>query len=255
MPRKKLIAANWKMHKTIGDAEAFASGLKGSVTSLPDCDLALFPPFLALPATAKVLESTRVVVGAQNLFWETQGAYTGEIAAKMIVDAGGTHVIVGHSERRHTIGESNVVVAKKLGAAIDAGLTAVFCVGERLEDREAGEAERYVSEQLVSALSSLAAERMLNVVIAYEPVWAIGTGRTATPDDADGMHRFIRRYVDDRFGENTASSVRILYGGSVKPENAGSLLERPDIDGALIGGASLELDSFLKIAAAAGPPS
>ncbi len=252
MSRKKLIAANWKMYKTISDAEAFAAALKKSLAELPECELALFPPFFAMPATVKALAGTGVVVGAQDIYWEKRGAFTGEISGEMITDAGGTHVIIGHSERRHVIGESNAIVAKKLAAVLDAGLVAVFCVGERLEDREGGAAESYVEEQMTTALSGMTPERMSRVVVAYEPVWAIGTGRTATPDDAESMHRFVREYLASNFGDAVAETTRILYGGSVKPDNARSLLERADIDGALIGGASLEVDSYVKIAQGAG---
>ena len=247
MARTKLIAANWKMHKTIVDAGTFVTALRDSIGDLPVCDLVLFPPFFALPPVAVELSGTGVAVGAQDLFWESQGAFTGEVSGAMIADAGGTHVLVGHSERRHLLGESNEVVQRKLSAAISSGLVAVFCVGERLEDREAGKAQRYVEEQL-SSVSDMSADEMKRVVIAYEPVWAIGTGRTATPDDADEMHRFIRGCVDTRFNASVAEGVRILYGGSVKPENARSLLERVDIDGALIGGASLDVDSYVGIA-------
>ena len=250
MSRKKLIAANWKMHKSIADAESFCSGLKAGLGDLPACDLALFPAFFAVPATAAVVRDTDVAVGAQDLYWEKQGAFTGEISAAMIADAGGTHVLVGHSERRHVLGESNEVVAKKLHAAINGGLTAVFCVGERLEDRDSGGAERYVAEQIDTGLSAITADALASVVVAYEPVWAIGTGRTATPEDAQSMHRFVRDDVSGRFGAEAAARLRILYGGSVKPENAAGLLVRDDIDGALIGGASLDVSSFLDIARA-----
>lgn len=249
MPRKKLIAANWKMQMTVREAESFAVGLKNALPELTDRDLALFPPFFAVPFTVRILEGTGVVVGAQDLYWEKQGAFTGEISAQMIVDVGATHVLVGHSERRHVIGESNDVVARKLGSAIDSGLVAVLCVGERLEDRERGEAEAYVGDQL-SVITNLRAEEWSRLVIAYEPVWAIGTGKNATPDDAEHMHRYIRGVVDRHAGTDTASSLRILYGGSVKPENASGLLGRGEIDGALVGGASLALDSFVEIAAA-----
>jgi triosephosphate isomerase len=248
MPRKKLIAANWKMHKSIADAASFAEGLRQAAADLPDCDLAIFPPFFAVSATARVLEGTDIHVGAQDLFWERQGAFTGEVSAEMIADAGGTHVLVGHSERRNVIGEDNAVVARKLSAAVDARLTAIFCVGERLDDREAGRAEAYVDEQITTGLTDFDKAKLGRVVVAYEPVWAIGTGKTATPDDAEAMHAFIRTAIAKRFGEEAASSMRILYGGSVKPENAADLLDRSEIDGALIGGAALELDSYLAIA-------
>ena len=250
MSRKKLIAANWKMHKTIGETGSFCEELKSSLPTLPECDILVCPPFLSVPAAVAVVADTDIAIGAQDLFYEEQGAYTGEVSGRMIVDTGATHVLVGHSERRHVIGESDAVVGRKLRAALDAGLTPVFCVGEKIEQREAGEAEPYVRAQMESALADLQADDFGRVVVAYEPVWAIGTGRTATPDDADEMHRFVRRFVGDRFGAATAETVRILYGGSVKPDNAASLLGRDNIDGALIGGASLEVESFLAIAGA-----
>jgi triosephosphate isomerase len=251
MPRTKLIAANWKMNKTPREAESFCATLKASLVGLPDCELALFPPFIALPAVAKTLEGTGVAVGAQDLFWETSGAFTGEISGGMIADAGGTYVLVGHSERRHVIGESNAVVARKLGAAVRAGLTGVLCVGERIEDRDAGRAEVCVAEQLSTGFAELDQAMLGRVVMAYEPVWAIGTGRTAAPDDAEIMHRFIRGFFKDRYDGQAAATMRILYGGSVSPQNAGALLRRAEIDGALIGGASLDVESYLKIARAA----
>lgn len=250
MSRNKLIAANWKMQKSIAEGEAFASGLKTELASLPPRDLVVFPPFFALPAVATALEGTRVAVGAQDIFWEREGAYTGEISGGMIKDAGGTYALIGHSERRHVIGESNEVAARKLQASLDAGLVAVLCVGEQLSHREAGEAESFVREQLDSAFSGLGADDLSRIIVAYEPVWAIGTGKTATPDDAQAMHRLIRARVAERFGDGTGDGVRILYGGSVKPENAAELLAREEIDGALIGGASLHVDSFAGIARA-----
>ena len=251
MKRKPLIAANWKMHKTISEAEAFARRLKNE-DSPSGCDLLIFPPFLALPAVCGILEKAPVAVGAQDIFWESEGAFTGEVSGAMIRDAGASHVLVGHSERRHVLGESDDVVAKKLKAALDAGLKPVLCVGETLEQREGGSAEAVVRAQLEAALSGISPGGMETVVIAYEPVWAIGTGRTATPDDADEMHRFIREYVEQAFRADVAGKLVIQYGGSVKPGNAQSLLKREHIDGALIGGASLEVDSFLAIAGAAG---
>ena len=252
MSRRKLIAANWKMQITIRGARAFAERLKSSFATPPPCDVVVFPPFLALPVTAEILEGTSVGVGAQDLFWEKNGAFTGEISGEMVVEAGGKFVIVGHSERRHVIGETNEVVARKLGAALDVGLTPVLCVGETLAEREADRAELAVEEQLEAALAGLARPRVENTVVAYEPVWAIGTGKTATPADAVAMHKFVRRYVARRYGESAAGALRVLYGGSVKPENAQALLREAEIDGALVGGASLEVDSFLRIADAVG---
>lgn len=248
MSRRKLIAANWKMNKTIAEAESFASALRDALPDLPSCDLSVYPPFFALPATARILSGTPVAVGAQDVYWEAGGAFTGEVSCGMVRDAGGEHVVVGHSERRHVMGETNDIVARKLRAVVDHGLVAVFCVGEKIEDREAGHEEALVKEQLVTGLSGFNADAMKRVVIAYEPVWAIGTGRTATPEDAETMHRYVRSQLADSFGDACAANTRILYGGSVKPANAADLLAREEIDGALIGGAALEIDSYLAIA-------
>lgn len=252
MARRKLIAANWKMNKTIAEAESFATSLKSRADGLAGCDLLLCPPFFALPATSQTLSGTTVAVGAQDLFWEQHGAFTGEVSGEMIRDAGGTHVIVGHSERRHLLGEADETVARKLHAAIASGLVVVFCVGERLEDREAGTARAYVKRQLDSALSGLTIDALAKIVIAYEPVWAIGTGKTASPADAVEMHEHVRHEVASRFDKDVGATLRIVYGGSVNGDNAASLLECEDIDGALVGGASLNVDSYVKIAAAVG---
>jgi triosephosphate isomerase len=253
MARRKLIAANWKMNKTISEAREFVEAMKPKLTGLPECDLLIFPPFMAIPRTVGLLEGTGVAVGAQDLFWEKSGAYTGEISTAMLEDVGATYVLVGHSERRHVIGEENDVIAKKLGAALDSSLTPILCVGEKIEQREAGEHEAYVAEQLDTALSGLPVEDVTRVVIAYEPVWAIGTGKTATPADAVAMHAFIRGWVRDAFRGDVAGRLRIQYGGSVKPDNAAGLLSEEEIDGALIGGASLAPDSFLGIADGSPP--
>lgn len=236
------------MQKGLADARAYAERLAGEIPASPAFDMVLFPPFFSMPDVAAALDGGPVGVGAQDLFWEKAGAFTGEISGGMIVEAGGTHVLVGHSERRHVIGEGNDVVRRKLAAALEAGLVAVLCVGEKLEQREDGEAGPFVREQLETAISDLSASDMERIVIAYEPVWAIGTGKTATPEDAVSMHEFIRGIVKARFGADVAAAVRILYGGSVKPDNAGRLLGEEEIDGALVGGASLEIESFLKIA-------
>jgi triosephosphate isomerase len=246
--RRKLIAANWKMNKTIGEAEAFARELSGSLEGHSRCDLLVCPPFFAVSAVAQALSGTGVAVGAQDLYWEPSGAFTGEVSGTMVTDAGASYVLVGHSERRHVMGEDNATVARKLRAALDATLTPILCVGELLDEREAGTHEHVVADQLETALGSLGSGEAARVVIAYEPVWAIGTGKTATPDDAEGMHGFIRQSLRERFGD-VAEEMRIQYGGSVKPDNARDLLERDDIDGALVGGASLQVASFLGIAA------
>ena len=250
MSRKLLIAANWKMYKSISEAAAFAERLQNA--TLPSSsDLLVFPPFLAMRTVSDLLQTTPVAVGAQDLFWEEEGAFTGEISAGMIADAGGSFALVGHSERRHVIGENDEIVAKKLKSALGKGLKPVLCVGETLDERERGAAEATVRRQLASGLSGLSSEEMGRIVIAYEPVWAIGTGRTATPDDAEQMHIFIRGYVEGAFSGAVADKAIIQYGGSVKPANAKSLMEREHIDGALIGGASLDVDSFLAIAGVA----
>lgn len=250
MARKKLIAANWKMNKTIPEARTFVEALKQGSGSLPESDLLIFPPFTALPRTVGLLDGTGISVGAQDLFWEDDGAYTGEISAGMISDVGASYVLVGHSERRHIIGEDNEIIARKLRAALRSDLTPILCVGETIEQREADEHEAYVWDQLETALSGVEVDQITRIVVAYEPVWAIGTGKTATPADAVAMHAFIRGWVRDAFRGDVAGRLRIQYGGSVKPDNATALLSEEEIDGALIGGASLEPDSFLAIASA-----
>jgi triosephosphate isomerase len=250
MSRRKLVAANWKMQMSISGARAFAGALRSRLAEAPACDLAVFPPFFALPTAAEALAGSPVAVGAQDLYWEKSGAFTGEISGEMVIEAGGTHVLVGHSERRHVIGENDGVVARKLAAALGAGLIPVLCVGEKIEERESGAAEAVVKRQLAAALDGLGAADAGRIVVAYEPVWAIGTGRTATPADAVAMHALIRREASGRFGAKAADALRILYGGSVKPDNAGTLLREAEIDGALVGGASLDIESFLRIAGA-----
>jgi triosephosphate isomerase len=249
--RRNLIAANWKMNKTRAEAESFASELAGSIDAAGDFDLLVIPAVFSVSVVARALAGTGCAVGAQDLYWEKSGAFTGEVSADMIKDAGASYVLVGHSERRHVLGEDNAVVARKLRAAVDGGLTPILCVGEKLDEREAGHAEGVVGVQVDTALAGWTADEVTRIVIAYEPVWAIGTGRTATPDDAAAMHAFVRARLRSGFGDGVAGGMRIQYGGSVKPDNAGELLGRPDIDGALVGGASLQVQSFLGIAAAA----
>jgi len=250
--RRALIAANWKMYKTAAQAREFAAALARHLPLDAPCDLLVLPPYLALPALVEALRGTGVAVGAQDLSWEREGAFTGEVSGAMIADAGATHVLVGHSERRHVLGEGDDIVARKLAAALDAKLMPILCVGEKLDAREVGRAEAVVAAQLDAALSGRDAREMARVTIAYEPVWAIGTGRTATPDDAEAMHEFIRARVAERFGKDVAAALRIQYGGSVKPENAAGLLARENIDGALVGGASLDPEAFRAIAVAGG---
>ncbi len=252
MPRPKLIAANWKMNKTIAEAVAFAGELRASLPSVPaHCDLVVIPSFFCVRPVVDALVGARAWVGAQDLYWEKSGAFTGEVSADMVKDAGAMYVLAGHSERRHGLGETDAVVAKKLAAALVAGLTPILCVGETLSERESGLEAHVVERQLAVAFTGVSADDARMTVIAYEPVWAIGTGRTASPDDAVTMHKTIRTWMQGRFGPPVAKALRIQYGGSVNPANAGDLLARDEVDGLLVGGASLDAGSFLGIARAA----
>lgn len=249
MPRKKLIAANWKMNKSDAQAREFMQTFLPLVAGHSRDEMVICPPFTAIAAVSQSARGTSVKVGAQDLFWEKEGAYTGEISAGMLLAAGCTHVIIGHCERRQFFGESDETVNKKLHAALAAGLTAIVCVGELLQEREAGRTEDVLRRQCAGALRGLATGKNEDprFTIAYEPVWAIGTGKTATPQMAVEAHRFIRSRVASALGEPAANAVRILYGGSVKPENATALLSESEIDGALVGGSSLDAKSFAAI--------
>ena len=238
------------MNKTIAEAVVFVPPLREALSGLGSVDLAVFPSFIGIRPVVDALQGTDVAVGAQDLYWEANGAFTGEISTAMIRDAGGTMALVGHSERRHVLGESDETVAKKLIAALQAGLTPVLCVGELISERDAGNARAVVQRQLASAFANVPASLAPRTVVAYEPVWAIGTGRVASPDDAAEMHAAVRAWLSGRLGA-AADGMRILYGGSVKPENAAGLIERENVDGFLIGGASLDPASFVAIAAAA----
>jgi triosephosphate isomerase len=246
--RKPVIAGNWKMYKTISDAAGTALALRPLVANANHCEIVIAPVFTALKSVADRLEGSNIRVAAQDCSTEVEhSAHTGEVAADMIRDAGATHVIVGHSERRQYYCETDSFVSRKTQAALVAGLTVIMCVGETLEQREAGNAERVVSGQLNGGLSSLTASDLSRIIIAYEPVWAIGTGRTATPEQAQEMHAFIRRVFAEGHSDEAARNLRILYGGSVKPDNIAGLMSQPDIDGALVGGASLKAESFAQI--------
>ena len=245
--RTPLIAGNWKMYKTVGEATLLVRELLAGLGELTDREAIVCPPFTALAAIAPLLADTPLGLGAQNLYPETQGAFTGEISPPMLVDIGCRYVIVGHSERRQYFGESDAFVNRKLRAALAHGLQPIVCVGESKPQRDAGQAEPIVTAQVRAALVDVTPEQMLNVVIAYEPIWAIGTGDTATPADAQAMHAAIRATLHDLYGAAIASAVRIQYGGSVKPDNIDELMAQPDIDGALVGGASLQAASFLRI--------
>jgi triosephosphate isomerase len=247
--RLPLIAANWKMHKTLAEARDLAREVRAGLTAAPGAEVALAPPYTALAAVAPELAGSPIKLAGQDAFWQRQGAFTGAISPWMLKDVGCTYVIIGHSERRQHFGETNHLVNLKLQAALEAGLTPIFCVGETLAEREAGRTIAVVGVQLREGLESLTGLGGANLVIAYEPVWAIGTGRTATPDQAQEVHRFIRQELDRL--QVPGEEIRILYGGSVTPDNAASLLAEADLDGALVGGASLQAASFLKIIAAA----
>jgi triosephosphate isomerase len=246
MGRTRLICGNWKLHNTIAESLELATAIKNAVGPLRDVEVAVAPVFTALQAVAKRLEGSAVALAAQNCFWEDQGAFTGEVSAKLLKDVGCKYVIIGHSERRHHFGELDAATNLKVRAALRNGLHPILCVGETLAERDAGEALAIVGHQLDGGLAELTAADAERMVIAYEPVWAIGTGRTATPQQAQEMHAYIRGKLSEKFAE-TADTIRIQYGGSVKPENAAQLMSQRDIDGALVGGASLKADDFLRI--------
>ena len=246
-----LIAGNWKMNTHVAEAARLARGVVEAIGDAPAVQVAVCPPFVSLDRVAEVLRDSQVRLGAQDLFWENEGAYTGAVSAGMLQAVGCAYVIVGHSERRQHFGETDETVRKKLAQALRYELAPILCIGETLEEREAGEAEAVVQRQLDGALSGVSLDDPVQLVVAYEPVWAIGTGRTATPEQAGEMHRFLRGRLAERFGEDVGGGMDLLYGGSMKPENAEALLAQPDVDGGLIGGASLDAASFAAIVQAA----
>ena len=249
--RKLFVAGNWKMNKTIAEAEDLVKALLPEIKKVENVDTAVCPPYLAVPAVAKICQDTLLKVGAQNVFWEESGAYTGEIAPAMAAEICNL-VIVGHSERRKYFGETDATVNLRLKAALKAGLHVIVCVGETLEENEAGETEAVVTRQINQGLAEITADQAANLTIAYEPVWAIGTGRAATPEDANHVHKnVVRPLLKNLFGAERAESMRIQYGGSIKPNNAAELFGMSDIDGGLVGGASLKADSFAAIIKAA----
>jgi triosephosphate isomerase len=245
--RTPIIAGNWKMNKTVEEAKALVQDLKACVSDVTDVEVVVCPPFVSLVPVAEILQGSNIGVGAQNLFWEKSGAYTAEIAGPMLTSAGCTYVIIGHSERRAYFNETDETVNKRIFAALDEGLKPIVCVGETLEEREKGETFDVIKRQVTEGLANLSVEQMQSLVVAYEPVWAIGTGKTATPGQAQEVHAFIRKLLGEMFDEATATATRIQYGGSVKPANVTELMNQPDIDGALVGGASLKADSFEQI--------
>ena len=242
--RRRVIAGNWKMYKNQMETRAFFTKFKSLVVGVMDCDIVVAPPFTSLAVAAKSTKGTDIAIGGQDVYWEKEGAYTGEISAGMLVEAGCRYVIIGHSERRQFFGETNETVSKKTKAALAAGLTPIVCMGEMLADREAGNTEKVIEEQFQGSVGALTPEEFSRILIAYEPVWAIGTGRTATPEIAAAVHKFVRLCVSAHFSSSHASAVRILYGGSVKPDNIQGLMAQEELDGALVGGASLDAKSF-----------
>ncbi len=251
MARKKFIAGNWKMYTTLAQAKELAAAVAKGVAS-DGVTVAVCPPYPWLSAVAEVVRGSRVALGAQDCHFEKEGAFTGSVSPQMLLDAGCKYVIVGHSERRHGLNESDELLNKKAKAALDAGLEVIFCIGELLAERESNRTESVLHRQLSAGLAGLTAEQMTRLVIAYEPVWAIGTGKVATEQQAEEAHAFVRKTVAGMFGRTIADRLIIQYGGSVKPENAAGLMGQPDVDGALVGGASLKADSFLGIVRAVG---
>jgi triosephosphate isomerase len=250
--RRKLIAGNWKMNLGSNEARAMIAGLRTQIDPLAaqlakDRDLLIAPAAVVIPAVAQALAGSSIALGAQNMHWEDSGAFTGEVSAPMLKAFGITHVIIGHSERRHVFFETDEFVNKKMTAALKHRLVPIMCVGETLQEREASKTLEVVMRQMENGLSGIPPEAAATVVIAYEPVWAIGTGKTATPEQAQLVHGSIREFLDDLWGKSAAAETRIVYGGSVTPDNIDSLLAKPDIDGALVGGASLKADSCAKI--------
>jgi len=245
--RKPIMAGNWKMYKNPAETTAFFEKFRPLVANAEHCEILICPPYLDIAAAVAAAQGTRISIGAQDLYWAKEGAFTGEVSGPMIKSAGCSHVLIGHSERRQYFEETNETVLRRTVAALEAGLTPVVCVGERLQDREAGETEAVLSLQFRAGIALLSPEQFARIVIAYEPVWAIGTGKTATPEIAADAHRVLRSQVRGRYGEAAADAVRILYGGSVKPDNVRSLMAQPEIDGALVGGASLDANSFANI--------
>jgi triosephosphate isomerase len=247
--RIPFIAGNWKMYKTVQEAVIFVKELRNAIKNVHGLEIVVAPPFTALHAVAEAVRNANIGVAAQNLHWEKEGAFTGEVSAGMIKEAGAAYVIVGHSERRRLFGETDAIVNRKVTAAVAGGLTPIVCVGETLEERERGQTLDVLDRQIKVGLDHLGAEQVADMVIAYEPVWAIGTGRNATAAQAGEAHAHIRHRLRQWFGADTAERCQVIYGGSVKPDNVRELLAEPDVDGALVGGASLEVKSFADIVA------
>jgi len=242
--RRPIIAGNWKMYKTARETVEFFEQFKPLVKISHHCDIVIAAPFTVLVDAVKAAEGSNIAIAAQDLFWEAEGAYTGEISPLMLVDVGCRYTLVGHSERRQLFGETNQNVNKKIKAALSVNLTPIVCIGEMLEEREANQTQKVIQTQFLEGFAGLTAQAFSRIILAYEPVWAIGTGRTATPEIAGEVHEYIRGLADASFGQPGARNLRILYGGSVKPDNIKGLMAQAHVDGALVGGASLNADSF-----------
>jgi triosephosphate isomerase len=247
MGRLPFIAGNWKMNKTVGEALDLVRELKKAISGVKEGEVAVAPPFTALYAVRRELEGTPIHLAAQNLYWEEKGAFTGEISPLMLKEVGCRYVIIGHSERRQFFGETDETVNRKIKAALAQGLKVIFCMGETLKEREEGKTFSVIERQMLGGVKGSGDKELRNIVIAYEPVWAIGTGKTATTEQAEEVHRFIREKVGKLYSQEVSEEIRIQYGGSVTPENIKGLMGQPNIDGALVGGASLKAESFSKI--------
>jgi triosephosphate isomerase len=246
--RPPIIAGNWKMNGLLKDARDLATGLRKELgDNAGGPEVLVCPPFLALDAVRQILEGSPIKLGAQDIHWEAKGAFTGELSPAMLKEVGVTAVLLGHSERRHVMGETNEMINKKVKACLAAGLLPIVCIGELLEERNMGVTREVVERQIAKGLDGLTPEDVAKLVLAYEPVWAIGTGKTATPRQAEEVHHYVRKLITQKSGEAVGQGIRILYGGSVSPDNVKELMSEEDIDGALVGGASLKVDSFLKI--------
>lgn len=249
--RKKIIAGNWKMNNDLNESQSLVSGIISGLGNDDKCEVIVCPPFTSLNEVHSLVKDSPVKLGAQNMFFEESGAYTGEISASMLKSVGCEYVILGHSERRTIFGESDEWINNKIKKAIESGLKVIFCVGETLAQREEGETDAVVKNQIINGLQNVTSENLKTITIAYEPIWAIGTGKTASPEQAQEVHAFIRNLIKEIYSKESAENLIIQYGGSVKPDNAASLLSQPDIDGALVGGACLKPASFLSIIASA----
>ena len=245
--RKPIIAGNWKLNKTATEAEALINALKTALVDSVNVDIVVCPTFTSIARVSELLKGSNIKLGAQNVYWQDSGAFTGEVSAPMLKDLGCEYVIVGHSERRQYFGETNETVNKRIKAVLAQELTVIMCIGELLQEREAGKTFEVIKDHISGGLVGISKDEMKKIIIAYEPVWAIGTGVTATPDQAQEAHKYIRSLIAEMYDDQVAQSVRIQYGGSVKPDNVKELMSKEDLDGALVGGASLKADSFSKI--------